>query len=219
MAIAYLGSTAWASGVATTASSSFDSTGATLIVVVTSFWNNYPGAPTDNKGNTYIALTQRGVAYANQRMFYCENPTVGTGHTITQPSSASSSNVSTAAGWFSGTLTSGAFDVESGGSTLVGSITPSQNDSLIVSSAADYYLATAPISVNAGFTKVQDYISAGPDEPACLAYLIQTTAASVSPTWTFAGSSVSQVHTLAVFKPGAGGGGASVKRMSMLGIG
>lgn len=208
MTIAYLGSTAWATGTgAGTTSAAQDTTGATLIVIVLSFWNSYPGTPTDNKGNTYTPLTQRGSAYANQRMFYCENPTVGTGHTFTQPSSSASSNVSNAVGWFSGTATSSAFDVESGGNTLAASITPSQNGSLIVSSATDYYLATAPVSVSGGFTKVQDFISSGPDEPACLAYLIQTTAANVTPTWSFSGTSVSQAHTIAAFKPGAGGGG------------
>lgn len=203
MTIAYLGSTAFASGSSTNSSASFDSTGANLIVVTTQYWNGNPGAPTDNKGNTYTALTTRGSAYALQIMYYCVNPTVGTGHIITQASSGASNNVSTSVGWFSGVATSSPLDGESGGGTLSGSITPSQNDCLVVFAAADYYLATGPTSVSGGFTKVQDYISAAPDEPACLAYLIQTTAAAATPTWTFTGTSVNQVHSIAVFKAGS----------------
>lgn len=207
MTIAYLGSTAFAPDVSPMTSSAFDTTGATLIVITVTYWNNDPGTPTDSNSNTYTGLTTRGASYAIQRMYYCENPTVGSGHTFTQFSSAASNNVSVSVAWFSGTATSGALDVESGGAgSLTGNITPSQDNSLIVFAAAEYYLVTTPMTVSSPFTAAQAYLAAGPQEPACVAYYVQTTAANVTPTWTFGGTPVAQVHSIAVFKPGAGGG-------------
>lgn len=203
MAIAYLGSTAFAPDSTPTTSGAFDTSGATLIVATVTYRNGNPGAPTDSKGNTYTPLTNRGAAYCNQQMYYCENPTVGAGHTFTQFSSAASNNVSVSFAWFSGTATSGALDVQSGGSSLTGNITPSQANSLIVFAAADYYLVAAPATVSSPFTAAQAYIAPGPQEPACVAYYVQGAAAAVSGTWTFGGTSVNQVHSIAVFKPGA----------------
>lgn len=203
MAITYLGSTAFAPDGSPMTSSAFDTSGATLIVATVTYRNGDPGAPTDSKGNTYTGLTTRGGAYCIQKMYYCEGPAVGAGHTFTQFSSAASNNVSISVAWFSGTATSGALDVQSGGSTLTGSITPSQANSLVVFAGADYYLVAAPASVSSPFTAAQTYIAAGPQEPACVAYYVQGAAALVSGTWTFGGSSVNQVHSIAVFKPGA----------------
>lgn len=207
MAISYLGSDAFAGHTAPSSSGSHDTTGATLIVVGTQHWNTNPGAPTDNKGNTYTALTHRGSAFAQQTIYYCVNPTVGAGHVFTQPSAGSSSNVSASVAWFGGTLTSGAFDVEAGASALTASITPSQNNSLIICVGAEYYSSTNPYTINAGFTAVQTFISTNIDIPACMAYLIQGTAAAVTPTWSKVGGSISEVICLAVFKGAAGGGG------------
>lgn len=217
MAIAYLGSTAFAPDGSPMTSSAFDTTGATLIVITVTYRNNDPGTPTDSNSNTYTGLTTRGAAYAIQRMYYCENPTVGSGHTFTQFSSAASNNVSVSVAWFSGTTTTGALDVQSGGAgSLTGNITPSQDNSLIVFAAAEYYLVAAPMTVSSPFTAAQAYLAAGPQEPACVAYYVQTTAANVTPTWTFGGTPVNQVHSIAVFKPGAGGGGGSTTPMGII---
>ena len=203
MSFAYIGSTSFFPASATLTSGAFDTTGATLIVITCSYYNGNPGAPTDNKGNTYTPLTNRGAAYANQQMYYCANPVVGAGHTFTQPSSPASNNVSASVAWFSGTVASGVLDVESGGTTLSASITPSQANSLIVFAAAGWYGPANPCTVSSPFTAAQAVVNGVPDEPACVAYYIQGSAATVTPTWTIGGSPISVVHSIAVFKPGA----------------
>ena len=117
--------------------SSIDTTGATLIVINQSGYNQV-GSISDSKGNTWTALTQRSTGNTYQRMYYCVDPIVGTGHTFTVTGGADGS-LQVAA--FSGISASG-FDVGAGGtgSTVTtgqpGSVTPSANGSLIVSGIA-----------------------------------------------------------------------------------
>ena len=65
------------------ASSAIDTTGANLIVVMASYYRTVPASDfTDSKGNTWTALTERILPDIAARIFYCVNPTVGTGHTF-----------------------------------------------------------------------------------------------------------------------------------------
>ena len=102
----------------------------------------------------------------------------------------------------SGSITSGAvLDVQNGnnsGATQPGSITPSLNGSLIIAGIADEN--SGGDSVNDGFsTPLQAPLVGGQNYGVASAYLVQTTAAAINPTWTSTGGLTSNV--IAAFKP------------------
>lgn len=187
-----------------------NTTGANLIVVFVCT-SNAGSLPTlvDSKGNTYIPLTQyNGVEYG--RLWYCLNPIVGSGHTFTFTTSTNSFPRVTVTAW-SGIAISSAFDTENGngsGSNVTslntGSVTPSQNGSLIVTGSGHDFSGVSAIGINSGFTL-------GPTTPIGLssqAYLIQMAAAAINPTWNWT-TSTTVANAIAVFKPSSIPGGAS----------
>lgn len=178
-------------------------TGSTLIVGVvwfTKFSGTTDVSMTDNKGNTYTALTLSGGAGNDKlRMFYCINPTVGTSHTFTSVGAGSTSSyASISVAGFSGVKTTGAFDQEaiasdsSGTTKQPGSITPVENNELIISGYG-CNSSGGTIAVSAGYTLLSSVTKV------CLAYKIQTTAAAENPTWT-RGSSDQLIAGIASFR-------------------
>lgn len=175
---------------ATTAA--IDTTGCNLLVVVASTYHGGGGGVgtvTDNKSNTWIALTVRHSIsnFRRVQIFYAKNPKVGTGHTFTLTPGGVGYPTLCVEG-FSGVDTISPFDQETGAgssgittSLATGSITPTQdNELVIVGHCAEN---TNAASINSGFTIAQQkYIGAG--ESGMLAYKIQTTAAAVNPTVT-----------------------------------
>jgi hypothetical protein len=118
-------------------------------------------------------------------MFYCKNPTVGTGHTFTANSPAGYPSCSVAA--FNNTDTTANADQENGATSAsaatlaTGSVTPSVDNELIVAGVAH---DQASQTINSGFTIAanQPYLASNHIGSA-LAYLVQTTAAPVNATW------------------------------------
>lgn len=190
-------------------SASVDTTGATLIVIdAACFGGMYTaGQVTDSKGNSYTKLTTRTNANNDQLcLYYCLNPTVGTGHTFTI--GGATYYVSARMLAFSGADAS-SYDQESGRGTLgispatPGSITPAGNDQVFV--LTSNVAATAPGSPTDSFTRqVATNGSGGSYEGGSVAYLIQTTGAALNPYYT-TGSVL--CAAMATFKPAAGGGG------------
>lgn len=168
-----------------------NTTGANLIVIGADDTNF--GTPSDNKGNTYTGSVSIS-SQSSGKIWYCNNPTVGTGHTFTP----GGSNGSIQAIAVSGALATGAPDVTNAttwtgdGSTTFtespGSVTPTQNGELCV---ALYGISIpsntggTPFSVNSGFT-IQGAIDvvSGSYFGTVLATLVQGTAAAVNPTLT-----------------------------------
>lgn len=196
------------------ATAAVNTTGADLIVVSVSEYSGTGAGLSDSKSNTWTALTQKsGGSGGNSkaRIYYCAAPTVGSGHTFT---------------WTGGSLESmeviavrGAhatpFDAEAGttNGTQPGSITPSVNGCLVVCELSADTTATVP-TINSGFTAigargyvVSQYLQSGG------AYLIQSTAAAINPTWSDTGACV-----IAAFKPVGGGGGSAIKTINGLAI-
>jgi hypothetical protein len=197
-----------AGGTATT--SAIDTTGSTLMVMVVANYGVDSSTATivDSKSNTWTALTNYVNGNSNVAIFYAQNPTVGSGHTFSCTGGYCTIFVS---GW-SGTATTSVFDVQNGASTSgaslqTGSVTPSQADSLIISGFGDN--DNTALSIDSGFTKINQQrnnsSSTGAD-----AYLIQTTASAVNPTWTASGT-VARAAAIAVFKP-AGSGAPAMRR-------
>jgi hypothetical protein len=190
-------------GGAAVTTGSIDTTGATLLVVAIGTY--YTSAPvvSDSKSNTWTALTDRAGTNIHTRLYYCKSPTVGTGHTFTGTNGYNSIAVYA----FSGTDGSDA-ESENGATTAsalslsTGSVTPTVNGSLLVSSVSGYYHVS--MSINSSFTYQTINFGAGAYASTGLGYLVQGTAGAINPTWSWSEGSDCAV-AIAVFKPSSGG--------------
>ena len=178
--------------------SAIDTTGATLLVAVMGNIDNAAVVPTDSKGNTWTALTKRSGDNSSEGQIYYSIPTtVGTGHTFTT-SGGTSNYCSMCVAAFADTNAS-PYEAESGAANASqpGSLTPAGNGSLLVAGIG--YYTGDPSTINSSFTVAEYQNSgAGVNFGSGLAYLIQTTAAAVNPTWTGVSSGGC---VMAVFKP------------------
>ena len=195
----------------TVTSAAIDTTGANLITVcVSSYQTNPAPTLTDNKSNTWTGLTVREQATAARiRIFYCFNPTVGSGHTFTATNSPTASFPTLIVHAWSGAATS-PFDQENGntspgiGPTSSGSVTPTENNELIITAVSQGGASvTNQTSIDGGFTMSGNVSRlAGNHQAGAAAYLIQTTAAAANPAWTHGGSGATAV-AIATFKAAA----------------
>jgi hypothetical protein len=185
-----------------------DTTGANLIVLYVAHYGS--GAVTlslsDSKGNTWTALTEHASSNQHSLGYYCLGPTVGTGHTftVTTPGGVTDIYPVLAAHAFSGAAASAVLDTQTGATTAgatslqPGSVTPSLDGSLVVAGIAPG--AGTGITINAGFSAVSADVNSGVSVSGGAAYLIQTSAAAVNPTWSWTTSSEGAA-SIAVFKP------------------
>jgi hypothetical protein len=193
--------------------SSIDTTSADFIaVLIYEYIGGTHGAVTDSKSNSWSELTTRATAGGSQAtIFYSVAPTVGSGHTFTYSVSGSYSVAHVLA--FSGVDTVSPFDAENGttgtdANLQPGAVVPSADGALIISgqscsvgtgsidSGFDLELSNAPGALEGGYT----------------AFLVQSTAASINPTWT--GSVTQKALVIAAFKAAAAAGGQPAgKRM------
>ena len=217
---------AQASANASYTSSSIDTSGANFIVAVWAI-DDAVSVPVfqDNKGN---GNATQSAAYFNYvgagtilGIFYWENPIVGTGHTFT----AAASNTRLAGAFsvaaFSGVATSSSIDQTSfanvGNTTSIqpGSITPTQNNELVITGWTMNGNGVTDTPTCSGTTAAYVTPRGGalPCLGAGLAYVIQTTAAAVNPTWSWTSNDYA-TSVIASFKQAAGGGGITGPLMS-----
>jgi hypothetical protein len=217
MAYALVGTVQQAQAGSNPVTTGIDTTGANLLLIyIADRSASSAGVPSDSKGNSYTGLTARtNTTNARGRWFYATgSPTVGSGHTATDTGDFGTITFMA----FSGAHATAPFDVEngaaadsSGASINAGSITPNQNDSLVVIGLTE---GNTPggggPSIDGGFsTPVYTTFAAGSSaRGAAISYLIQTSAAAANPTWTVSG--VTEYATaIAAFKPAAAGGGST----------
>ncbi len=189
-----------------------NTTGADLIVVAGVQGASIANVVTDSKGNTWTPLTVRTGGTSKLRLYYCLNPTVGTGHTFSFNGGVTDYQ-SMAVAAFSGAKTTLAFDVENGAITAgasslqPGSVTPSENGELVI-----FAIGGGPASslaCDTGTLTDEGVWSSGAHYAVGLRYEIQTTATAVNPTWSWAGS-VDAEAAIATFKSIPGGGVAGL---------
>lgn len=202
----------------TVTTNAIDTTGANLIVLNIGYYSGTVPtiAPTDSKGNTWTALTahaQPDSTRIGNQMFYCVNPTVGSGHTFTQQDLVNAAYPSMQVLAFSGAHAS-PFDQQTGtvsattqSSLATGSLTPPENNCLVVAGLGHEVNSGGAVSIDGGFTSTTEAYVGGTSEGSGIAYLIQTTATAANPTWNVTNNAGLAV-TLAVFK--AAGGAVSV---------
>lgn len=166
-------------------SSGVNTSGADLLAAFVTYWHN-AAAPSfsDSYGNTWVPiLTEVNANGERGSLYYVANPTVGSSHTISVSNAGNSGGATFAA--FSGAHATPLDQASSDGGTQPGSVTPSENNELLVSAfGAGDGAAPGPFTPDGGFTVTDyiDYVFFG-TEPNALAYLIQTTAAAANPSW------------------------------------
>lgn len=220
MSYAFVSAVGSALGVSGGTSSSANTTGADLIVVSVTF-NKASSNPSlsDSKGNTYTALTDFAVSNQVERLYYCQSPTVGSGHTFTFTGTNIFASLSMAC--FSGSVAT-PLDVQNGAtnagatSLATGSVTPGANNELVIASVGTTG-SDAARSIGGGFTKAADVVGT-PSVAYCsaIAYLIETTATAANPTWSWS-TSQAATESIAAFK--AGGVVARQQTLTLLGCG
>lgn len=172
---------------ANTATTAVDTTGATLLIA---FINNFSGgAPVvgDNKGNTWVQI---GTTLANgstiSSFWYVTGPlVVGSGHTVIGGGAGFYSICFQA--WYANGRASPLDLTSQAAAFQAGSVTPSQDNELLVAACAPLDTQSAS-AISGGFT-ISDNVAYAPgvNEATALAYLIQTSAAAANPTWTASG--------------------------------
>lgn len=172
-----------------------DTTGADLLVFVVSSLAGAGTLQRDTVGgnnNTYTALTAYQNGIQRLRLFYCKPTYTGAGHTF-EVQNNGPTYPAIAAFAFSGVKATSPVDQEiglstgSGTSAQPGSLTPSQDDCLLIAAANVYPGGSVTIdsgfSTGSGATVISSmpgaYFGGG------IAYKIQTTAGAENPTWSW----------------------------------
>lgn len=217
MAIALVTSAMLPTGVTgATTSTPLNTTGANLLI----FGCASKLLPTvsDSKSNTWTPLTSQNAGTGHEsrcQLHYVTNPTVGTNHDFSWAYAGYGSTTGFVLA-FSGADTSSPFDQQNGSfdnteasSIAPGSITPTQDNEVVIALATftdDFTSGSG--SINGGFTIAhQRNYSAGPCNGGLIAYLIQTTAAAANPTITAPTGPDPLTAVIASFKAAGGGGG------------
>ena len=174
----------------TTPASSFNGTGSNGILVAVSALGNTTGTVTDSSGNTYSLVSTVSNNGTGQTSLYCTyNPTVTSNMTFTYTSHTSPAYPSIGVLGVSG-LASCAVDQKSAlnqtgvvTSVQPGSITPSQNNELWISTVNTESGGGAPTS--SGTLVYSKGIEGGVAYGIGMAYGVQTTATAVNPLWSW----------------------------------
>jgi hypothetical protein len=189
-----------AKGSSSVTTAAINTTGASfLVAALASYASGTSQIVSDSKGNSWTVLQDYG-ANAEVQLFYCSHPTVGTGHTFTSACVAPALAVAA----FSGMLDSGTVDMTTtgAGATQPGSGTPGHSGDVIFTAAASN-TDSGTWAVDQGFTIAQQCAgTTGASEGVALAYLHQTTAAALNPTWS---GMTGYATTMAAFQAVAAG--------------
>ena len=213
--------------------SAIDTTGADILFIVASRYGLGSEAfpPSDNKGNTWQNCNQyqsTSPADATMRIWYAKNAIVGSGHTFTYSASSCYPQIDILA--FSGSLTSSdPVDQQNGAagtgfnvSTLqTGSVTPSQANELLVTGMSINSNAPGVVpTIDSGFTVSDaDGFGSGNNMGGGAAYLIQTAAAAVNPTWSLGIATANPAAAIATFKAVAAPTGKLFRPAPLTGLG
>lgn len=192
-----------------------NTTGANLIVCVVTYLTGSTITLADSKSNTWTALTASAVAGSNAtvRIYYCDNPTVGSGHTFTVSSGGHFYGRVNAMAFSGIDTTGGSFDAQNGGtvssatSKATGAVTPATDGLAIICAGGrgSSYLN------DAGFTDVDNHqFILNDDFSTYVAYKLASGTSSLNPTisWTTSDDAAVRISTFKT--PAVAGGGAGL---------
>ncbi len=216
MAISFVVGATGTTDINAATTSAMDTTGCNLLVVVgTNLDRVNPLVITDSKSNSWTALTLTSADPGVERsvqIHYSTPSSVGSGHTVTGTLTGKFPGLSVMC--FSGAHTTpydgnqnGTYQAGSASTIQPGSVTPSQNNCLVISGVIFNLYAGAAPTINGGFT-VGPYLpfTSGQSLTTVGGYLIQTSAAAANPTWTFGSAESTTVANAAVFRAAASSG-------------
>ena len=226
-AITFVVSTSVANGT----TPAINTTGASLIVIVTS---GYQAAATvaDNMNNTWHTLNTYNSfdGYRYEQIYYAYNPTTSPTQTFTCSGGGGGFPGCVVSAW-SGTLTTAAvFDAQNGSSTVnnvtsinTGSVTPVSTNELLIAglSGTACWTNGTPTTDNNFSTISQDQAATGCGlgEYAYASYLIDPSAAPINPAISWSGNQYSLAATIAAFLPASGGATTSTLSLTNSGGG
>jgi hypothetical protein len=197
----------YSSGSSGCTTSAINTSGADLIVIAITGYTGGTATVTDSKGNTWTARTKYvdNATNASTRLYYCANPTVGSGHTFTLSGNDVYGRINVAA--FSGGHAS-PYDTETGrdqpgagGVGTSGAVTPSVNGSLLIATHASLS-ANVDFNTSPAFTELDNHTAVGGQSYSTgFAYYIQPTAGSINSGWSWTDSGGRTVLSLTAFKP------------------
>lgn len=201
---------ATASSSSSVTSSAMDSTGADFIAVaVGAFAAKFQNVVTDNKGNEFFPMTRSSQGNAPAIIYYCFNPTVGASHTFSYTEPNTFPSITAIAFSGVGYVESQSWNSGTSNTVSTGSATATVDGSLFV--VAGCAQGGTFSSISGSFTlENSNAYSANVSMGSCMAYKIQTTAASENPTLTNSVSAAISA-SIACFNPrqAAGGGGST----------
>ncbi len=171
-------------------------TGALLVVGVTTYTTTPVGTLTDNVGNTWILAKQKdavGAIAPRILIYYSYNATTSATHTCSYTTVTVTGFQSVYLASYSGAiyltdpLDQTASNTGTSTSGTPGSVTPTQSNELIVTALCGNDGRNVFATINSGYT-VTNSLKYSPANNffGGMAYLIQTAAAAINPTWTFA---------------------------------
>lgn len=164
-------------------------TGANLIVIFLGTYKDwYASSFTDSNGNTYSSGTKySGTAQAGQ-FWYCRNPTGNLSALTFTPTGVSGNinlysyyGIMTFSGGSTSTFDQEAGQMQSAAPMQPGSITPTQNNSLVVTGIFCYFGGSSP-TCNSGVT-YYGVAASGNIGMGGSGWLAQGSAAAINPTW------------------------------------
>jgi hypothetical protein len=190
--------------------SGINTTGATLLLAaVADYQASAARTVTDSKGNTWTPLTVYAVSGdARIQLHYAIPGTVGSSHTFSTNGGGLAYPTICIQAWSGADATpfdveNGASDATTGTSFQPGSVTPSNNDSLVITGLS--LSGGTAIGIDSGFTIAGSVnYSVGNHFGGHMAYLVQGAAAAVNPTWSWTGVS-KRAAAIAAFQVAAGG--------------
>lgn len=175
-----------------------NTTGARLLVVHVGSFS--PAVVSDSRGNTWTSLTVRDGGDPRSQIFYCLNPSVGVGHTITVTGAESYAAISILV--FDDAVT---FAAESGATAIgvavsAGSLTPQVGSLMICGQCLGADSASEAVSSPYVSTASRPY-QGGAAMASYLSWHMAGIASALNPSWT--GASVQRAATHAMFHPAA----------------
>ncbi len=198
-------------GTASGTSSAVNASGAKLFVATIGCYTNSGAANcnavSDSSSNTWTRIATGDTVNSFQiNMFYVISPTTTASHTFSFACGGTGNcfaAMEVQAWTESGTpvFDQNSFNHSLTTSTTTGSITPTGNNSLIVSGAMYDGASGSAFSVDSGLTITnQQQLASGVSEGGAMGYLQQTTAAAINPTWS-ASTASTFIAGIANFKP------------------
>lgn len=179
-----------------------NTTGANLIII---FTESIGGALSDSKSNTWSNPVNVVISGVTLGCYYCLTPTVGSGHTFT----CSGSFPAIAVAAWSGAAAASVLDQTNSDNSATpgttkqpGSVTPTQDNELLMYAVAQQITTT--VSVNIGAMLDQAALIGGQAFSLADAYQIQTTATTRNPQFSWSGAQTTSAAIM-TFKAAAGG--------------